>query len=241
MVHAMVLAALSSCGNAGTQVQSAQALLTRAQSLIDAKQPGAAEPYHQAVHVLDGVAQTATAGCDKHEYDLALLLAQLRALLVATELNETPAPRAYSDAVALDRGYYSSYPNDSEEATRARGALTEAIRNKVSPQVLQAAHFPSPGSCAISNIGVDMAKAVVPDFPPEARQNVDYRTTVRVNVLVDPDGAVSRAAVVQSSGNDYLDRAAVAAASASKYLPAVADCVRVPKSYLFVVTFDPDR
>jgi TonB family protein len=81
---------------------------------------------------------------------------------------------------------------------------------------------------------------------------------VRVGVTIDPDGKLTTARILQSSGNMALDRAALAAARESTYRPKLiavpvrrqagkdqtsssdgVTCKAVPGTYTFIVTIDP--
>lgn len=230
MFHALVPAALSSCGDARTQLQNAQTLLTRAQSMIDAKEPGAAAPYEQATELLQGLAVSTEAGCDTNGYAMAVLASQMRALLVATEVNEMHPLEAYGRALSLDANYDESHV----AASGVRTTLGDIVGR------LMSAHNPASNACEISDIAVETNEVVTPDYPDVARDAISEATIVVVNVRVDRDGRASKTSVAKSSGNSSLDAAASAAAAATTYLPAVKGCVRVPSSYLFHVTFDPN-
>ena len=243
MIHALVLAALSTCGDAGAQLQNAQTLLTHAQAMIDAKQPGAAEPYHQAAQILGAVPSTATGACDKHEYEITLLVSRLRSLAVATEVNELRPLEAHAQDVALESDYDEAHiesfgARSNMDAIRWR--LSEAMKKNVPAELLQSAHNPASGSCEIREIRVEPKEIVTPDYPIAARDALSEATTVVVRVRVNANGTVSGTSVAKSSYVPSLDAAASAAAAATVYFPAVKDCVRVPSSFLFRVTFDPN-
>ena len=59
-------------------------------------------------------------------------------------------------------------------------------------------------------------------YPPSAAEE-GIEGTVRLKVLVTESGEVSRVSVVQSSGDERLDRAATDWVRRWKYLPAVQD------------------
>jgi len=61
-----------------------------------------------------------------------------------------------------------------------------------------------------------------PDYPPSARRQ-GIEGTVRVRVLVGPDGRVIQALVVKTSGDDSLDAAALKAVADWRFEPAQLD------------------
>jgi TonB family protein len=87
-----------------------------------------------------------------------------------------------------------------------------------------------------SNARVDGAPAT-PLYPLVARQTGESgRVTVRISL--NPDGSVSGAGVLTSSGFADLDQSAVNAAVATRYVAATFLCEPVGGDYLFVADFN---
>lgn len=78
-------------------------------------------------------------------------------------------------------------------------------------------------SAALANAS-DCAK---PDYPASAARNGETGT-VKLALLIGPDGRVSDSKVQRSSGSRDLDRAAVAALSLCKFKPAMENGAAVP-------------
>jgi TonB family protein len=100
---------------------------------------------------------------------------------------------------------------------------------------------PSATTVAQSCVHADLPASVTtepdqPDIPVAAREQGTAGTSV-VRVALDPSGAVTAAAVSQSSGNAALDAIAVTMARAAGYAPATRDCKPVAGDYAFSVKF----
>jgi TonB family protein len=78
---------------------------------------------------------------------------------------------------------------------------------------------------------------VMPDVP----HGLKMHATVEVGVTVAPNGKVTRASIVHSSGNETIDRAVVEAAMHSTYSPKLVNCTPVQGSYLFRADFAPSN
>jgi TonB family protein len=92
-------------------------------------------------------------------------------------------------------------------------------------------------SCAKNDIdAVVTSTPAPPDIPVAARSEGTSGTTL-VDVKLDAQGAVTGAAVSQSSGNPSLDVVAVGMARAATYSPATHDCKPVASTYTFSVKF----
>ena len=90
--------------------------------------------------------------------------------------------------------------------------------------------------CNVPSAPASITAAAPADLPAIASgQNVTGITAVRI--ALDPRGYLTRASVLSSSGNRWIDRAAVHAAQASSFRAEVRDCAGVGGEYAFVVDF----
>ncbi|MDB5069813.1 MAG: hypothetical protein JWM87_924 [Candidatus Eremiobacteraeota bacterium] len=90
--------------------------------------------------------------------------------------------------------------------------------------------------CNVPSTPASVTAAAPADLPAIASgQNVSGITEVRI--ALDPRGYLTRASVLSSSGNRWIDRAAVHAAQASSFSAEVRDCARIGGEYAFVVDF----
>jgi len=93
-------------------------------------------------------------------------------------------------------------------------------------------------SCATPNQAPTLLKALAPVAP--ATVGILHGTiTVIVRVTVAADGSVHEARIVQSSGDEAIDRSALLAARLSSYAPQILACVPVSGTYLFRAQFSP--
>lgn len=95
---------------------------------------------------------------------------------------------------------------------------------------------PPPVGC-IADRPVSAVTKVVPDMPEEARA-AHVTGTVIVRVQLDANGKVISTTVERSSNDKAADDAAVLAARTSKYNPEIHNCVPMPGSYRYAVTFE---
>jgi protein TonB len=80
---------------------------------------------------------------------------------------------------------------------------------------------------------VDLAHSSQPDYPPEARRQGEQGSLV-LQVLVEPDGHVSDAKLVQSSGFPILDQAALAGVKTNyRFAPGSVDGKPQPMWFTF--------
>jgi TonB family protein len=61
----------------------------------------------------------------------------------------------------------------------------------------------------------------------------------RIRVTVDPNGSVSSATVLQTSGSSSMDLVAISLARAAQYAPATRACKAIASDYTFQVRFNP--
>lgn len=95
-------------------------------------------------------------------------------------------------------------------------------------------------NCTTSDTPVQVLATPTPpaEIAPAAR--ADRITNVaRIRVIVDPNGSVSSATVVQSSGSSSMDLVAVGLARAAQYAPATHACKAIASDYTFQVKFNP--
>ncbi len=61
----------------------------------------------------------------------------------------------------------------------------------------------------------------------------------RIRVIVDANGTVSNATVLQTSGSSSMDLVAISLARAAQYAPATHACKAIASDYTFQVRFNP--
>ncbi|MDO4433586.1 MAG: energy transducer TonB [Alysiella sp.] len=79
----------------------------------------------------------------------------------------------------------------------------------------------------------------IPPYPTSAREN-DEQGLVRVEVIVEPDGSISSAKVVKSSGSRALDNAALRAVRATRGTPKKINGVSVRSRFIAPFNFKLD-
>ena len=110
------------------------------------------------------------------------------------------------------------------------------------PAPRPAAPSPSAAPTATPNCVKNDTPAVVaaspppPELPPAAR-TLTTGGTARINVTVDAAGAVTAAAIAQTSGDSQLDLIAVEMAREARYTPATHQCKPVASQYAYTVRF----
>jgi TonB family protein len=88
-------------------------------------------------------------------------------------------------------------------------------------------------TCQLPDHGVNIIKAVAPDYPDSAYDLRLGDILILVDVNVDETGKVQKAWITQSSNNMALDHAALTAARTSTYETATHNCTPVPGVYHF--------
>lgn len=89
-------------------------------------------------------------------------------------------------------------------------------------------------NCAAAPAAISYA--ALADLPEiAAGQNVTGITSVRI--ALNASGALTETAVLESSGNRWIDQAALRAARLSRYSAESRDCTHVAGKYAFVVDF----
>ena len=98
---------------------------------------------------------------------------------------------------------------------------------------------PTPDTCNRAALVVRPAQPIIPDESPSPTLfDNDLRpSVVLVDVALDKAGNVRSAKITQSSGDERYDRAAIDAARNSTYSPRLEDCIAVPSTYVFRVSF----
>ncbi|HUA10289.1 MAG TPA: TonB family protein [Candidatus Acidoferrales bacterium] len=143
----------------------------------------------------------------------------------------TPAPVAHKAPVHVAK---AKAFNPHSRLTEGKAAFaSETPPPSPSP-------VPTPG-CAAGDTPVQLIASSpppVPSIPPDARADA-IDGVVRVRVIVNPDGSVDSASVLQSSGNPSFDLAAVDMARAAQYAPATHACKAIASAYVYGVRFSP--
>ena len=95
-------------------------------------------------------------------------------------------------------------------------------------------------NCTTSDTPVQLITPPTPPAEIAAAARADRITNVaRIRVIVDPNGSVSSATVLQSSGSSSMDLVAVSLARAAQYAPATHACKAIASDYTFAVKFNP--
>ena len=94
----------------------------------------------------------------------------------------------------------------------------------------------APGSCTTPDGPARIDRLVTPAYT-EAMKDRHVAGVVDVSVDVAANGAVSRALITQTSGDDLLDAATYAAAVATTYAPAVRGCTDLAGSTVYRARF----
>jgi TonB family protein len=118
------------------------------------------------------------------------------------------------------------------------GALARTASPRPTPVPTPTA-APTP-NCATSDTAVELVGTPPPpsEIAPEARAE-RISNIARIRVIVDPNGNVSSATVLQSSGSSSMDLVAVSMARAAQYAPATHACKAIASAYTFQVRFNP--
>jgi TonB family protein len=99
------------------------------------------------------------------------------------------------------------------------------------PAFATAAPIPS-GSCTVPDSEARIDHLAAPLYT-EAMKQRHKAGTVDVDVELLPNGAIAKAVVVKSSGDDLLDAATYQAAITTTYIPEVRGCTYLAGSYIF--------
>lgn len=97
----------------------------------------------------------------------------------------------------------------------------------------------SPPWTGDSSVPVPLSRPA-PRYPREALSR-NIGGTVRVQVVVSPDGSVERMEMAQSSGDRYLDRAAMEAVRRWRFIPAMRNGQPVTGTVVVPLEFNPGR
>jgi len=118
------------------------------------------------------------------------------------------------------------------------GALAQSASPAPTPAPTPTA-APTP-NCVTNDTPVEILAEPPPptEIAPAAR--ADRITGIaRIRVIVDPNGSVSSATVLQSSGSSSMDLVAVSLARAAQYAPATHACKAIASDYTFQVRLNP--
>jgi TonB family protein len=98
---------------------------------------------------------------------------------------------------------------------------------------------PTP-NCVANDTPVQMTSPPPPPSEIASAARADRITNVaRIRVIVDPNGSVSNATVLQTSGSSSMDLVAISLARAAQYAPATHACKAIASDYTFQVRFNP--
>lgn len=149
----------------------------------------------------------------------------------------TPPPRPKRTPVPHPAATSRPLPR-ATHATQSVGARGGIGRATAAPTPLPTpAPTASANPCEKSDIdAVVSSTPAPPDIPIAARAQGTSGITL-VAVKLDAHGAITSAAISQSSGNTSLDVIALAMARDSTYSPATHDCKPVASTYTFSVKF----
>ncbi len=136
-----------------------------------------------------------------------------------------PSPRATSKPTKIAMG-------------NGRGPLAQTASPVPTPPPTPTA-APTP-NCPSNDTAVQVVATPAPpsEIAPEARAE-RITNIARIRVIVDPNGNVSSATVLQSSGSSSMDLVAMSMARAAQYAPATHACKAVASAYTFQVRFNP--
>lgn len=141
----------------------------------------------------------------------------------------TPVPHPVATSRPLPR---ATHATQSVGAQGGVGRATAAPTPAPKPAPTATAN-----PCEKNDIdAVVLSTPAPPDIPVAARTEGTSGTTL-VNVKLDAHGAITGAAISQSSGNTSLDVVALGMARDSTYSPATHDCKPVASTYTFSVKF----
>lgn len=142
----------------------------------------------------------------------------------------TPLPHPIATSRPLPRATHATQP------VGAQGGVGRATAAPPTPAPT-AAPTATANPCEKNDIdAVVLSTPAPPDIPVAARTDGTSGTTL-VNVKLDARGAITGAAISQSSGNPSLDVVALGMARDSTYSPATHDCKPVASTYTFSVKF----
>ena len=244
----MLVAALNSCSAVNT-VQNADSLFANSDAEVARRDISAAQTaYNTGMQLLAGTPWFLDdKSCDPPRYTLQRYVTVLHSLNVAVQAGLMTAMDAHVHQEqmgtelfrALPAGFgaqfWRAFPDLAQRQWTYIQRLDSAAR---SDDIV--AHNPSGPGCVYPNLDAEVLQQAQPDYPNLARSMDVGEVSVKLKVSLTVDGTISAIAITQSSGVMPLDQAALAAARASSYLPAVKDCKRVPGTFDFSVTFDPN-
>lgn len=157
---------------------------------------------------------------------------------VNIERMRTPPPRPHVTPVPHPAPRTRPAPK-SPKATRPAGGTGGTGRASAAPS---AAPTPAPANttgnpCAQPNSGAAIVASPPPADIPVAARTDGTSGIALVKVQLDDTGAITTAAVSQSTGNPALDDVAVTMAKGARYAPALKDCKPIAGDYTFSVKF----
>jgi TonB family protein len=172
---------------------------------------------------------------NRQENEVEVVSIQHRSV-VMTRL-QTPPPRPKITPVPHPLPSTRPAPVRTHGATSQNGGTGAAISATTSPVEPSPAATPAANACEKSDLGAAVTgNPPTPDIPNATRAD-GTSGTATINVQLDSQGAVTAAAVAQSTGNSSLDVVALGMARAARYSPALHACKPVAGTYAFRVRF----
>lgn len=249
LLTAVLLAAtLNSC-SAQTTIENADSLFANSDAAIARHDVSAAKTaYDTGIQLLaDTPWFLDDKSCDPPRYTLQRYVTVLHSLNVAVQAGLMTAMDAHVREQQMGTELFRALPaNFGERYWRAFPDLAQRQWKYIEKLDLAArsddiaAHNPNGPGCAYPNLDAEVLQQAQPEYPSAARGMDIGEVSVKAKVSLALDGSISAVAITQSSGVMPLDQAALAAARVSSYLPAVKECKRVPGTFEFTVTFDPN-
>jgi TonB family protein len=246
---ALLLAAATPCATLSGPIDAAGAFFNQADSAISKRDmPDAKTAYQSGMQQLAGTPWFIDdKSCDPPHYTFERYVTTLHSLDVAIGSGEMQPMDAYVTQGDMYKQLVKALPPDSfayfyrtyGDLAKQGWQYTDAIAKAAHPEIV-AAHNPAGPGCKYPNLDAEVLNQAMPEYPDIARTADIAEATVKAKVRLNESGGVTEIRITKSSGNMALDQAALAAARQSSYLPAIADCKRVPGTFDFNVTFQPN-
>ncbi len=168
-----------------------------------------------------------------HEEDVQIVRIEH---LHATHIAHVPTPSPHTPQPAP-----SAVPSVvSKTVAIGNGRGTLALTASPAPTVA-----PTPTAAPTPNcVANDTPVAMVASPPPPSEiasvaRSERITNVARIRVIVDANGTVSNATVLQTSGSSSMDLVAISLARAAQYAPATHACKAIASDYTFQVRFNP--
>lgn len=146
---------------------------------------------------------------------------------------------ACSAPAGLEAARAPSKPSRDPLVAQPQNLPTPRPYDPASDTTLRAVPSVAPGSetCAHPFAHAVVTRAVSPRWP--MGYAISQPLEVLTKVLVNADGTLADASILQPSGFDVFDDAAIASAKASRYAAGTAFCEPAPGYYVFKAEFSP--